>query len=63
MDPLTGMPQLMRASDIAGLAQLHLEVVQRKIREGYFPGAFKLGSRWRIPREDVVAFLHGEKAS
>jgi predicted DNA-binding transcriptional regulator AlpA len=56
-------PQWMKVEQVAYDTQLARSVIQRKLREGYFPNAIKLGrthAQWRIPREDVARFLRGE---
>jgi predicted DNA-binding transcriptional regulator AlpA len=59
----TGLPQAVRARDIAEAADVAEIEVNRWCREGRFPRAFKTGGRtssWRIPRADAEAFLRGE---
>ena len=59
----TGLPQAVRARDIAEAADVPEIEVNRWCREGRFPRAFKTGGRtsqWRIPFEDAVAFLTGQ---
>jgi hypothetical protein len=59
----TGLPQVLQVRDIAKAADAPESTVQKALRDGRFPNAFKLGgqtSAWRIPVEDALAFLRGE---
>lgn len=60
----TNLPKVLRVCDIAEAAMKSDYTVQKWLRDGRFPNAFKLGtsnrSEWRIPYEDVAAFLRGE---
>lgn len=51
---------ILQPGDIADALGVSPFTAQRMCREGSFPHAFRLGevgSRWRIPREDLEAFI------
>jgi excisionase family DNA binding protein len=57
------LPRLLTVPQISMLSGFSRTTVQREIRAGRFPGAWRIGqsnSRWRIPREAVIAWLRGE---
>jgi len=50
-------PQLMTVNDIAALAQISTNTIQRWVREGKFPKPRKIGRASRWPREQVEEIL------
>lgn len=51
---------ILKPTDIAEALGVSPFTAQRMCREGSFPHAFRLGevgSRWRIPTEDLDAFI------
>jgi predicted DNA-binding transcriptional regulator AlpA len=57
------LPRPLQVRDIAVAAGAPESTIQKALRDGRFPNAFKLGgqtSAWRIPVEDALAFLRGE---
>jgi excisionase family DNA binding protein len=57
-------PRYWTAQQVAMAACCGRMTIIRALDAGRFPGAWRLGggvgSRWRIPRSDVAAFLRGE---
>ena len=51
-------PQLMTVNDIAALAQISTNTIQRWVREGKFPKPRKIGRASRWPRDEVDRFLN-----
>lgn len=50
-------PQLMTVEDIAAMAQISSNTIQRWVREGKFPKPRKIGRASRWPRDEVERFL------
>lgn len=48
-------------SELVDRLGLHRNTVQNLIREGAFPGAFKIGRTWRVPQSDVEAYLDRQR--
>ena len=46
---------VLTITEIATRWRVHPETVRRIAARGDFPGAFRAGSQWRVPLEDVVA--------
>jgi excisionase family DNA binding protein len=55
MDP----GDVLNVDEVAGLIHMHRETVYTMIERGEIP-AVKVGSRWRIRRQDVEALLAGD---
>ena len=47
---------VLTISEIAARWRVHPETVRRAAVRGDFPGAFRAGSQWRVPLEDVEAY-------
>jgi excisionase family DNA binding protein len=51
---------LMSMSEAAEEVGCHVETLYRLSREGQFPPALMIGSRWRVSRPRLERFLHSE---
>lgn len=63
MTTTTQLPEVVEPAYIAAALNVSLFTAQRMCRDGRFPHAFRLGrtgSRWRVPFEDVLAFMRRE---
>jgi excisionase family DNA binding protein len=56
---LTGMPQVMTASDVAALLGVSEQVVRHLLRTRQLPGR-RVGRRWYVPRDLLAAHLGGD---
>ena len=54
------MNEMLRVSEVAAAAGVTAQTVRRWISEGRFPSARRVGpQQWRIPREELDAFMEG----
>ena len=53
---MTELPHLLYATEAGELLRLHPVTIRRMIDRHEVRGV-KIGGRWRIPREDVLAML------
>jgi len=49
--------QFITKSELQARLLLHRNTIGRMLAQGRFPNAIKTGGRWRIPVQDVEAFL------
>ncbi|HXG51730.1 MAG TPA: helix-turn-helix domain-containing protein [candidate division Zixibacteria bacterium] len=57
------MDDILTASQVAKLLQIHPRTVYKLVRQGVIPGR-KFGGGWRFSRNDIVSLLssdHGKK--
>ena len=50
-------PDLLTSSEVAALLRLTNQSIRELCTDGRFPGAFTVGSRWRIPARNVWALM------
>jgi excisionase family DNA binding protein len=53
------MEEIMTASQVAALLQIHLRTVHRLSRQGVLPGR-RIGRRWRFSRREVIALVSSQ---
>ena len=53
------MGELMTTAEVAKVLRVHEETVREKLRHGTLKG-IKIGTVWRIKREDLDKFLNTE---
>ena len=56
------MEKLLNPSEVALILGIHEESVRRSFRDGRLPGAFLLGSRWKISESDLVKYIGFKKS-
>lgn len=54
------MGNFMTVDEIAVMLRMTAGTVREKRKNGAFPDAVKVGRRWLIPTEDVVAYLDSQ---
>lgn len=54
------MGNFMTVDEIAVMLRMTAGTVREKRKSGAFPDAVKVGRRWLIPTEDVVAYLDSQ---
>lgn len=52
---------LLSAQEVARRLAIHNSTVRRMIDRGDFPNAFKAGRDWRIPEDDLEAYVENQK--
>lgn len=55
------MEQILTASQVADMLQVHLRTVYKLARKGLVPGR-KFGGGWRFSREEIVRMISGGQA-
>ena len=55
------MEQILTASQVADMLQVHLRTVYKLARKGLVPGR-KFGGGWRFSRDEIVRMLSGGQA-
>lgn len=56
----TGLPMMMKSSEVATALRLSLWTVQRLCMTGQLDGAVKVRDRWLVPASTITALLGGE---
>lgn len=55
-----GMPEPdLTIPEVAATVNAATETIARMVRRGALPGAYKIGNRWRVPREAVDRLRSG----
>jgi excisionase family DNA binding protein len=57
---LSELPEWLRLHEAAGVLRVDHHLLRRWLRDGTLPGV-KIGSRWRMRREDIQAIMAGQK--
>lgn len=52
------MKEILTASQVADLLQVHLRTVYKLVREGAIPGR-KFGGAWRFSRAEILKMVSG----
>ena len=55
------MEQILTASQVADMLQVHLRTVYKLARKGMVPGR-KFGGGWRFSRDEIVRMISGGQA-
>ena len=55
------MEQILTASQVADMLQVHLRTVYKLARKGLVPGR-KFGGGWRFSRDEIVRMISGGQA-
>ena len=55
------MEQILTASQVADMLQVHLRTVYKLARKGLVPGR-KFGGGWRFSRDEIVRMISGAHA-
>ena len=55
------MEQILTASQVADMLQVHLRTVYKLARKGLVPGR-KFGGGWRFSRDEIVRMISGGHA-
>ncbi len=55
--PLTDLPAVLSAEDIAAALHVKPQRARQHLAAGAFPGAVKIGKRWLLPRERFLEAL------
>lgn len=53
---MSGVGKALTAEEVAVLEQKPVRWVRDACKQGLFPGAYKIGRRWRVPVEGVEQF-------
>jgi excisionase family DNA binding protein len=57
---LSELPEWLRLHEAAAVLRVDHHLLRRWLRDGTMPGT-KIGSRWRVRREDIQAIMAGRK--
>ncbi len=61
-DSIENMPDLLLPPEVANFFRVNNAMVSKWLRDKTdkrpFPNAYKLGNKWRIPKQDVIDYSH-----
>ncbi|ANA87291.1 helix-turn-helix DNA binding protein [Gordonia phage Gibbles] len=52
------MPELCTVDELAEFFRITRPTALKWLKENQLPEAFKIGGRWRIPKENILALAH-----